>query len=648
MAFTDSFTRADESLEADAGWTLVSGDSAAAAIVSNAVSVTTGQNAGAIVCTDQSALAHYTQADIGATAYSLIAVRVTDGLNFIGLRYTDGDWQCYKRASGTWTLLGSYTVGLAAGDTAYIEVDDNDYVRCRVNGSLIIGPILDTFNNTVTRQGVIPRTANVTGWLDNFEAGSLVATSSIDTVSSQLLDGSTSNTLTVSTFAGNLTTLVLSDGTYSVDLFSTVSGSDPNYTFDVKDVAAIAVDTLGMPFSTPARTMTLTAGDGTTTAVATVEILPKTGWNVIDVTTMSTTEGSLAYNMTGTPADVLQFYWPTANGTDIAATGRLKTDLETGQETYRYYDSSDTKWKIGTISSTLATPTGTITASVDESDIVTGGKTIVLTLTDETFIAAGTGPIGSTANTQALIDGIDGDVVGGTGWDAVVKAGLVPADDVVRTSATVCTITLPAFASYSISATETISVVIPAAVLTGGSEIIASPMFTIADTGTTTVTAVAGLITSSSTELDIRDGGKTIVITLTDDTWVISGTPFNAIRQAIINGMTSAQTETLGWNNVVRDALNVRTVVRTSNDTVTIMLPTLSTYDITAQETITVTVPASALVTSADAIVADNMFTIATYSTVTAVRDTLGTTRTTATTRTGATRTTANSRDTIR
>ena len=113
-----------------------------------------------------------------------------------------------------------------------------------------------------------------------------------------------------------------------------------------------------------------------------------------------------------------------------------------------------------------------------ESEIVTGGEEVVITLTDDTWIAAGTGPIGTTANTQALIDGIDGDVAGGTGWDAQVQSTLVPADDVARTSATVCTITLNA-ASYAISANETITVTIPAAVLTGGEEIVADATFAI-------------------------------------------------------------------------------------------------------------------------------------------------------------------------
>jgi hypothetical protein len=136
-----------------------------------------------------------------------------------------------------------------------------------------------------------------------------------------------------------------------------------------------------------------------------------------------------------------------------------------------------------------AAVTGTATASITESDIVTGGKTIIITLTGDTFKAAGTGPIGSTADTQALINNIDSAQAEGTGWDAVVKAGL-STTDVTRTSSTVATITLPAFGSYDITAQETITVTVPTDVLvTAAGAITASPTFTV-----DTVAAGAGTV----------------------------------------------------------------------------------------------------------------------------------------------------------
>jgi len=127
--------------------------------------------------------------------------------------------------------------------------------------------------------------------------------------------------------------------------------------------------------------------------------------------------------------------------------------------------------------------------------------------------------------------------------------------------------------------------------------------------------AVSGTITLSTTESDIVSGGKTIIITLSNDTWVAAGATFDAQRQNIIDGLNSAQSETNGWNNEVRDKQTVSGVVRTSNTVVTITLDAQAGYDLSANETITVTVPASALVTSSSPLVADPTFDVSYVST---------------------------------
>jgi hypothetical protein len=85
----------------------------------------------------------------------------------------------------------------------------------------------------------------------------------------------------------------------------------------------------------------------------------------------------------------------------------------------------------------------------------------------------------------------------GTGWDATVKPALA-AGDFVRTSATVTTITLPAVASYNVTAQETITDTVPGGILTAGTNIVATPTFTV-DTGSTspTVTGVAATATAA-------------------------------------------------------------------------------------------------------------------------------------------------------
>lgn len=125
-----------------------------------------------------------------------------------------------------------------------------------------------------------------------------------------------------------------------------------------------------------------------------------------------------------------------------------------------------------------------------------------------------------------------------------------------------------------------------------------------------TTAALTGTITASTTEADIVAGGKTIILTITGDTWIAAGAlSFDAQRQNIINGLTSAQSETLGWNLVPKALQGVAGVVRTSNTVVTITLDAQATYDITAPETITATIPGSAL-TLGQAVVASPTFTI--------------------------------------
>lgn len=281
-----------------------------------------------------------------------------------------------------------------------------------------------------------------------------------------------------------------------------------------------------------------------------------------------------------------------------------------------YSDESATELKIISVSveSDLeefgATITGTITDTIDESAIRAGGDTLVITLDDDTWITAGSL---FDAQRQPIIDGIDSAQGEAAGWDAVVKAGLSPTD-VVRSSSTVVTITLPVFAGYDISATETITVTIPAAAMvSAGGNVQGLP--TIAITALSVDAAITGTVIGSNEE-DTRAGGKTIIVTLSNDTWVAAGATFNAERQGIIDGLDSAQVEGTGWNAEVRDKEVVGAVVRTSATVVTITLTAAAAYDTTASETITVTIPASALVSSGSPLVAAPTFVIATITAV--------------------------------
>lgn len=123
--------------------------------------------------------------------------------------------------------------------------------------------------------------------------------------------------------------------------------------------------------------------------------------------------------------------------------------------------------------------------------------------------------------------------------------------------------------------------------------------------------ALTGTATASIVEADIVAGGKTIVLTVSGDAWLVSaGGLFDAQRQAIIDGLDSAQSEANGWDAEVKAKIPVTDVVRTSDTVVTITLSAEAAYNITAQETITATVPASALQFGITPVVASPTFTI--------------------------------------
>lgn len=126
-----------------------------------------------------------------------------------------------------------------------------------------------------------------------------------------------------------------------------------------------------------------------------------------------------------------------------------------------------------------ATVTGTATASIVEADVVAGGKTIIITLDGDTWIAAGAGSF--DLQRDEILQGLDSAQGEALGWNLQVRdIELVTA--VVRTSDTVVTITLSASALYDITAQEIITVTVPSTAIVGGLTIVATPVFTVDQT----------------------------------------------------------------------------------------------------------------------------------------------------------------------
>lgn len=250
------------------------------------------------------------------------------------------------------------------------------------------------------------------------------------------------------------------------------------------------------------------------------------------------------------------------------------------------------------------TASGTV-MEASETEIRQGGAALILTLADDTWLpeVGGDNPV-----TRGLLDGIDSQGAEPLGWDAVVKAGL-SFMDVSRVSDAEVQITLPPFPEYDISEPETITPTAPAEALTQSVDnLTAQASFQVAVTAGSA--QLAGTVTDDS-ELDIRGGGSTLVITLIDDGWVPEVGGDNAITRALLDGLASDGGEAAGWNAVVRPGLTAANVLRVSDTEVAIEFPAFPGYDITSPEQVTATVPAGALVQSQDPLTASPPFTIA-------------------------------------
>ena len=133
----------------------------------------------------------------------------------------------------------------------------------------------------------------------------------------------------------------------------------------------------------------------------------------------------------------------------------------------------------------------------------------------------------------------------------------------------------------------------PATAVVGISPITATPTFDI--TAGTPAAALTGTLSDNATEAEIVSGGQTLIITLTNDTWDATIGDNNSKTTDLINGIDSAGAEGTGWDAVVKANMDFNDVTRTSDTVVTITLGVEATYNISADETITVTVPATAV-----------------------------------------------------
>ncbi|WP_148660323.1 hypothetical protein [Neomoorella thermoacetica] len=263
-----------------------------------------------------------------------------------------------------------------------------------------------------------------------------------------------------------------------------------------------------------------------------------------------------------------------------------------------------------------AAVSGTITPSVTEADIVNGGRTIVITLTNATWAP----DIATNLTKRELLIGRFSAIGDINQWQTLIDA-MKAAAVFTRTSDQVLTITLPPVPGFNLSGEINVSLTVPGSVLSGSDsgdtppDLPVGEAFTITPVTTQTAT-LSGTITQSTTESNIVSGGRTIIITLADDTWAADVASDQTKRNALIDGL-SAPTGTDGdkWNNFRNEIKNKAStdpsvVVRTSDKVVTITLPPVSGFDITDDITVSLTIPVSVLTTANEPITVSPAFTI--------------------------------------
>eukprot|EP00163_Fabomonas_tropica_P001252 TRINITY_DN10953_c0_g1_i1.p1 TRINITY_DN10953_c0_g1~~TRINITY_DN10953_c0_g1_i1.p1 ORF type:complete len:1695 (-),score=317.99 TRINITY_DN10953_c0_g1_i1:96-5180(-) len=115
---------------------------------------------------------------------------------------------------------------------------------------------------------------------------------------------------------------------------------------------------------------------------------------------------------------------------------------------------------------------------------------------------------------------------------------------------------------------------------------------------------------TAARQWDIVAGGSTIVVSLVNDLFHPSIGGDNANTTEFLATIVSSQSESTGWNAKVVPALNYTHVVLDNDQQVTVTLPPVPGYSITAAEYVTVDVPSSALQSGKTALASSPRLTI--------------------------------------
>ena len=200
--------------------------------------------------------------------------------------------------------------------------------------------------------------------------------------------------------------------------------------------------------------------------------------------------------------------------------------------------------------------------------------------------------------TNALLSSLSSAQSEAAAWLDVVKPGLSSTDLEVLDAHTLV-LTVPQRAAYDIAAPETISWNVPAEATFGLHRYDAPETIELLPTAGSARMLGSMMVRNTDAQLQ-NDEEINLVVRLTGDTWVEGVDQGGEVTRDLLAGLASAQSEAYGWNAVVRpflrqmaDGLNV---TMQSDTELTIGIPSISLYDISITESISLTIPRSALV----------------------------------------------------
>ncbi len=265
---------------------------------------------------------------------------------------------------------------------------------------------------------------------------------------------------------------------------------------------------------------------------------------------------------------------------------------------------------------TSVSMSGTLVSTpVSEADIVKGGKTLVITLTSGQWAAdiATNEDMRNNLFTGLKLSGTTDSTQWGYVIAALKDAALVANQKVItRNNDSTVTINMPAVLSgYKITKNQNIKLTIPASCIVGAkAALTAGETITVEKLATATLSGTA--VGTAVTETNIKAGGATIIVTLSNDAiWVDDVATDETIRNALLDGF-KADVETEQWLSII-DKLKlgegIIEISSTNPRVLTITLPS-SDYDISKTQTISVTVPASAVIGTSFDVTLTNKLTI--------------------------------------